>query len=219
MTGAKAVGYMKPDIDPNTRLYIPFNEGIGSVAKDYSQYCNHAALTDVLWGIGIGGSAGIFNGISAYGVCSIEVSVSGTGTWIFETQINPKDIVSIGNVFQNSLANNDRTGMTVADNMLRFGTFNGVSHTGKSGDIPANRWIRIVGSSLVGTINLYINAILQVGTLDPQIYREYTKLWLGCLNELGTPNLFFNGAISPVIIKSLIKSAAQIAADNYEVCT
>lgn len=62
-------------IDQNTKLYCPFNEGIGDVAKDYSQYGNNAVLTDIKWGLGGGDNTGIFNGESSYGNCGNDVSL------------------------------------------------------------------------------------------------------------------------------------------------
>ena len=73
---AKAIGYMQPTIDPNMRLYVPFNEGVGAIAKDYSQYGNHAQFTDVEWSIGKGGNTGVFNGTSSYCDCGNDASLN-----------------------------------------------------------------------------------------------------------------------------------------------
>ena len=70
-------------IDPSLRLYIPFNEGVGDVAKDYSQYGNNSVLTAVEWTL-----LGVdFNGTSSYANCGGDSSLNNTdiltiGTWI-----------------------------------------------------------------------------------------------------------------------------------------
>lgn len=77
----------EPTIDPSLRLYIPFNEGNGNVAKDYSNYGNNGTLTDVEWGIGGGGNVGIFNGTSSYVDCGNNASLNITDAITVEAWI------------------------------------------------------------------------------------------------------------------------------------
>jgi len=85
---AKAISYAKPDIDPSLHLYVPFNEGIGNVAKDYSQYGNYAVLSDVEWDIGLNGNVGKFNGF-AFCNCGNDESLNITDAITIEAWVKP----------------------------------------------------------------------------------------------------------------------------------
>ncbi len=64
---AKVIGFDKEVIDPNVITYYPFNEGVGEVCKDYSQYGNNGILKNgAKWTIGEGGNGIEFDGNNDY---------------------------------------------------------------------------------------------------------------------------------------------------------
>ena len=81
-------------IDPSLRLYIPFNESVGDVAKDYSQYGNNGVFTDVKWGT----NGGLFNGTSAFVNCGNDPSLNITDAitievWVKTTQDTDREAI------------------------------------------------------------------------------------------------------------------------------
>lgn len=220
---AKAISYMNgPTIDPNTRLYVPFSEGIGSVAKDYSQYGNHAVLTDVEWGIGLNGNAGVFNGVSSYGDCGNHASLNITDAIMTEAWLNiasftfDRDIIS---KFNPSINLGYLLMFSSSNNTLRFYSGGSVASNGAttSSGVVQDTWMHVVGLYDRTDTKIYINGEWKDDAITPLAPVPCsTDLFLGQRSG-GTGR--FNGTINEVIIKALAESAAQIAADCYEVCT
>ena len=217
---AKAVGYMKPDIDPNTRLYVPFNEGVGSVAKDYSQYGNHAQLTDVEWGIGKGGSAGIFNGSSSLGNCGTSESLNIPDAIMISALVKSGDQTS----FWSGIAGGDVgyfQSLNPTEHLQGYVYQSGAwKYSLSSETLPQGQWKHVVMlyDSTGGNIKLFIDAVevlyttqdTVTGTIDISV----TNLYIGMYANV---NYLFNGTIDEVRIYAKVPSAAQIAADCYEV--
>ena len=226
---AKAIGYMKPDIDPNTRLYVPFNEGVGPVAKDYSQYGNHAQLTDVEWSPDGFNGAGEFNGSSSYGDCGNDASLNITDAKSIEAYV-----YRIGSgINWQYIAGNSRGNynggyalkMETSDRMSFF-LANGVDKTPMfttTAVLPANEWVYVVGlwdggaTVVSGSIRIYFNGVNQAGSelhMGETSVGNSNEVYIGSFNGVST---FFDGTIDNVIVSSTARSAAQIAADCYEV--
>ena len=215
---AKVLGYMQPDIDPNTRLYVPFNEGVGDVAKDYSQYGNHAQLTDVEWSNEGFNGAGKFNGSSSYGDCGNDVSLNITA------------VISIDATVKANVLQLDK-GIVVVDSRQGFWQYQSTKIRGwiRKGDhsdfvivvssadlIEINEWYQIVQIFDGNNLRLYANGN-NVGTTSyvGTMYEIGGTRWtIGAFSAVAQ---YFNGTINNVIISSTAKSAAQIAADCYEV--
>lgn len=221
MIRAKAVGYMKPDIDPNTRLYVPFNEGVGEVAKDYSQYGNHAQLTDVEWGIGINGNAGVFNGVSSYGDCGNDASLDITDAitikaWaipdVAQTPAGWYGIAGWTNAYL-------RGGLKIHNTRLYWDAWcrDPLKQCGvKEGPvITEGIWQHVAGTYIAdtGKLWLYLNGLGTEFTITGTVSEDAGNVNIGRLLSWD-----FNGTIAPVIIKALTESAAQSAANCYEVC-
>lgn len=220
IVAAKAIGYMKPDIDPNTRLYVPFNEGVGDLAKDYSQYGNHAALTDVEWSPDGFNGAGKFNGSSSFGDCGNDVS------------LNITDAISlrVGIKFDTAFTGYIISKGTDKYDLLTYSGDNGKIAFYVTGHTPA----------FLKTINLFNDGILHcvVATYDKDAGSNNRKIFIdGLLENQNTetavietdadnlaigkwgsaPASYFNGTIDNVILISTAKNQAQAAADCYEV--
>ena len=216
---AKAIGYTKPDIDPNTRLYVPFNEGVGSVAKDYSQYGNHAQLTDVEWSPDGFNGAGKFNGSSSFGNCGNDASLNTTDAitieaWV-KTTFNNKGILYKGGDYENG-----DYGLSISSTGKARGILNDVGFVIGTKSIDDGNWYHI-GATYdkdaggIDEVKIYIDAVLD-GTDDYStvIQTSVDTLKIGYYHF--SP-YYFNGTIDNVIVSSTARSAAQIAADCYEV--
>lgn len=222
MMRAKAVGYMKPNIDPNTRLYVPFNEGIGEVAKDYSQYGNHAVLTDVEWGIGLNGNAGVFDGVTSIGNCGLGVSgsfditdaitikaglkwvgnASGDFGYVVHKNANLQWLVSLNQIGTENQYNINVGGVLASDVIIFDFT-----------DAQQHYSVNIYQE---GSKQMWIDAVKKDEQVDTGVISTtVNNLLLGGRTEDNLRN--FNGTIAPVIIRALAESAAQVAADCYEV--
>ena len=217
---AKAINYLRPDIDPNTRLYVPFNEGLGSIAKDYSQYGNHAVFTDVEWGIGVNGNAGKFNGSSSFGNCGNDPSLNITDAITIVARVKSEDVTqfyqtivaSAGPLFKTGyyikIGNNKEILFAVGSNI------DWVTWDTKTNTISSGIWYHCVCTAENnGFMKIYLNGNLisqeAIGIMTP----SETATTVG-KNRYGQ---FFNGTIDEVMIYNLGLSGAQNAANAYEV--
>ena len=217
---AKAIGYMKPDIDPNMRLYVPFNEGVGSIAKDYSQYGNHAQLTDVEWSPDGFNGAGKFNGSSSYGDCGNNASLNITDAitieaWVKTTSASLGEPVAKGDYRYLFYYHGDRAVKYMSFQV--FLTNAGWTDSGKATLLLGDgNWHHIAGT-FDGTQSKYY----QDGALEQTITRaadtitsDDNPLTIGSRYDGTNP---FNGTIDNVRIYNRALSAPQIPADCYEV--
>ena len=220
---AKAIGYMKPDIDPNTRLYVPFNEGVGDVAKDYSQYGNHAQLTDVEWSPDGFNGAGKFNGSSSVGDCGNDTSLNITDAITIEAWVKSVSITTY-----HTVASKPSTqGVGYSAYLVRFQTTNTLlfrvgdasAYKDISTAITSNEGIHAVFTYDKSYLRGYINgeAITPVAESLTMVPDTADAFLIGGKEVSGVEMHRFNGTMDNVIISSTARSAAQTAADCYEV--
>ena len=217
---AKVIGYMKPDIDPNTRLYVPFNEGVGNVAKDYSQYGNHAQLTDVEWSPDGFNGAGKFNGSSSYGDCGNDASLNITDAitiviWMKSgtagnNKILGKDSIHVGQNGWKVHYETNRLGMAIETDGITGWDWNGYTFT------MAINFLDYVVFVYDGTKKrTYLNGNEEFNQdVTGNITTTNNNLLIG-RHSAGL--IYFNGASSLILIYNRAQSAAQITADCYEV--
>ena len=210
-----ALAHAMPTIDPSLRLYIPFNEGVGSVAKDYSQYGNNCALTDVKWGVGGGGNAGIFNDNSSFGNCGNDPSLNITDAitidvWVKRANVTGTDIGLVARELS-SVGYVVSLSYTIDDDKIEF-IFPGVIAVGKSvSTISDLNWHHIVvtvsktGAS--SSVKFYID-----GEFD--VERTPAATIQGCTHDfiIGYRSNYFNGTIDEVRIYDKALSAEEILA-------
>ena len=217
---AKAVGYMKPTIDSTTRLYVPFNEGVGTVAKDYSQYGNHAQLTDVEWSNKGFNGAGKFNGSSAFGNCDNDPSLSITDVIMIEVWMKP-DVLDVALPIGGKGAGWHFTRYSSNTIVFSFKDGAGAWQITLSNSIINLNWHHVI-ITREGAINkIYIDGVLDktqtIGTSGlvslpantVNIGKSIADNWCG--------TAYFSGTIDEVRIYNQALSAAQTAADCYEV--
>ena len=218
---AKATGYMKPTIDPSLRLYVPFNEGIGSVAKDYSQYGNHAQLTDVEWTIGIGGNAGKFNRNSSLGDCGNDASLNITNqisveSWIYITELGRTQAIVSTREGTTNMKNHQYTLHFWSTSKFMFargdGTHQQPVYSATTYGIGRHH---IVGLSEGNKIRIYVTADVNEANMDYTPTSNFDGVKIGKYNSTDI-TYQLNGTIDEARISALVKSAAQIAADRYE---
>lgn len=217
---AKVIGYMKPDIDPNTRLYVPFNEGVGDLAKDYSQYCNHAQLTDVEWSPDGFNGAGEFNGSSSFGNCGNDASLNITDEITIEVwpKVETLNVVNpLVSKWLDSWANAQYNFEIHTSNKLRIGFGDGTNYRRFKASTETTLGRHYYTGVIVGSndMRLYQDGISLSGTYDGAATSTWSTNNYVKIGRYGA--FYFNGIIDNVIISSTAKSVAQTAADCYEV--
>ena len=221
----KCMKYPPVDLTPETRLYIPFNEGVDpngsiSMAKDYSQYNNHATLTDVEWSPDGFNGAGKFNGGSSMGNCGTGVS------------LNIPDVIAIE--LQTKITFHDTENYIISK-----GLWNGITcvHIIFTSTKLTIRWGdgTNTNSQQSDVISDYANFHYYTVIIDTSAYNVYrdavnigtgastgfdsgtNDFVIGAYQVAPAPVNAINGTIDNVIIRSTARSAAQIAAACYEV--
>lgn len=182
-------------IDPSLRLYIPFNEGVGDVAKDYSQYGNNGVFTDVEWGI----NGGIFNGTSAYINCGNNGSLDITEAITIEAWVKSTGSGLRG--YAGSTANN--YGIFIdADN--RINLYKGTSILRGDSILSADIWYHIV-LTYNGTASIfYLNGTFEKSeVVDGSLRIQY----IGTDMPNDEP---FDGTIDQVKIYNRALSALEV---------
>jgi len=218
---AKVVGYMKPDIDPGLRLHVPFTEGIGNVAKDYSRHHNHAAFTDVEWGIGKNGNAGKFNGTSAFCDCGNDESLNITDEITIEAWVKPNDISGDRAIVvkgdRDVLTTNYHFGFT--NNKLNFVSYDGSNWHDLQSDLSptVGEWQHLAAVYTGTKVRFYKNGVEDEKDYNYALIANDDVLRIGN-RKYSVPNYQFNGTIDEVRIYNRALSAAQNAADCYEAC-
>ena len=216
---AKAIGYMWPTIDQNVRLYVPFNEGVGSVAKDYSQYCNHAQLTDVEWSPDGFNGAGKFNASTSFGNCGAHASLDipdamAIGAWVnvSDTTNNFQPIISkrkgnADHVFTLwGIYSNKHSSFWMYDTDYRVA----VGTTESQNDTP----YYIAGTREGSLLKIYVNGQFEHQVGIGVVLGSTDEVTIGRRRYFGWD--YLGGTMNNVII-STARSVAQTAADCYEV--
>ena len=202
---AKAVGYLQPTIDPSLRLYVPFNEGVGNIAKDYSQYGSHVQLTDVDWGIGKSGGTGKFNGNSSFGDCGNDPSLDITDAITIEAWVK----LTATGVYQEIMIKAGIYGLEINHNILNFYDFGLTPFAPTTSFVGYfNKWTHIVSGYDGSNIFIYING-------DNKLTTPVTG------SPTGGASIHNHMGYHPslgrwVKIYNRVLSAAQNAADYYE---
>ena len=219
---AKAIGYMKPDIDPNMRLYVPFNEGVGSIAKDYSQYGNHAQLTDVEWSPDGFNGAGKFNGSSSYGDCGNNASLNTTDAITIEAWVKPNAFgTSTTTILKNQGSAPTRFPFVIGSwsdwgNNWGAGFYDGSWHTVDIGSLISTEiWHYTIFTYNGVNLKIYVDGILK----DNLNYVGSLPVSTGSLGigAFAGSDRYFNGTIDNIRIYNRALSAPQILADCYGV--
>ena len=218
---AKAIGYMKPDIDPNTRLYVPFNEGVGNVAKDYSQYGNHAQLTDVEWSPDGFNGAGKFNGSSSFGACSDDPSLNITDAITIEAWLK---VINLSWYMQLAIKGHTNVGgyqlkLGPSDEIIYRSSSAGANQETRSsaGDVIDDTWCYIAATQTGALAKIYKDGVDVTSFADSHLNPGASEDNL-CIGKYHTDAAsLFHGTIGNMVISSIARSAAQIAADCYEV--
>ena len=217
---AKAIGYMKPDIDHNLRLYVPFNEGTGSVAKDYSQYGNHAQLTDVEWSNEGFNGAGKFNSTSSYGDCGTGTSLNITGDFTIMAWVEINNLSTNSTIYCRGEANIEGIYILIySTGLLAFKTNQAAALQSTESDfneiaINTKYCLVITRKGTIGKI--YKNKVDVTHTPGTHL-DSASSTKNSYVGKYEVNAHYFNGIIVEIRIYNQIPSIAQIAADCYEI--
>lgn len=134
-------------------VYLPFDEGSGTVAKDYSGNNNNGAITGATWTTGKYGSALNFPGTSYVNLDTLEVDTSAGGHntvefWMYWTGANGVMPFGWQSTYDLYFAGGCFGFNTGQSNVLGF-----------SSSGLANRWVHVVADFYNGVPNVNDNAI------------------------------------------------------------
>jgi len=201
----------KITIDPSLRLYIPFNEGIGDAAKDYSQYGNNGVLIDVEWGI----QGGVFNGTSAYVNCGSDPSLSITDAITIEAWVKPDSVTGVNEIVNDRGDFDGETNFEfrIRDGGLNLYWYNTIWRGWSSADdvCVTDKWQHIAVTRATGNPILYVNGVEKAGYWrhgsDAPMLANINPVIIG----VQIPNIaHFDGSIGEVRIYSRALSALEI---------
>jgi len=198
-------------IDPSLRLYVPFNEGIGDVAKDYSQYGNNGVLTDVEWGI----RGGVFNGTSAYVNCGSDPSLSITDAITIEAWVKPDSVTGVNEIVNDRGSTGSGTNFEfrIRGGALNLYWYNTVWRGWSSANnvCVTDKWQHVASTNTTGDPILYVNGVEKAGYWqhgdDAPMLANSNPVIIG----VQVPDTaFFCGSIGDVRIYSRVLSAFEI---------
>jgi len=161
----------------------------------------NGVATDVTYGVGKFGQAGVFNGSSS------NISIN-TGTYSSRTTsmwVSPKDVSDSGHFVgeTNKEATNSENdycnSLKIYNNKLELYYYNGSAHTvSGTTDISQNNFIFVIMMITSSSIKVYLNGNLEI-SIDSSNIRNSSFLHLGYGKE-NSGNNFFNGLIDQVRI-------------------
>jgi len=200
--------------DPNLVLYLPLEEGSGTMTKDLSGWENHGTLVNgPTWSTGRAGKCLNFDGVDDYVNCGNDESLDITDAITIEAWIYPKNLVGEKTI----LRKEGQISFNIIPNDLclwlhKSGSWTKVVSTGgfSSGDI--NKWYHIVATWDGNYPKLYVNGELKatgsqyIGPLDSSSYKDYIGVWTDESNW----RYFFNGLIDEVRIYNRALTEAEI---------
>jgi VCBS repeat-containing protein len=205
---------------------MPFESAVTTTTSDaindYSSNANHGTLGGGTnsavpqWtNEGIRGGAYDFDGVDDYIEAPFMSAITKNGTYTFSAWVyyDGDGAGTSETIFQNSDVD-DRNGMNVVGDIVRFGYYDGSSWTGKSGAMSTNVWTHLVGINTNGSLQLFINGVSQTGTNQPYVSTDASRLIIGKASISSSPHLWdpFNGKIDEVLIYNKAISTEQINA-------
>ena len=206
-------------------LNMPFESAVSATTSDaildYSSDANHGTLgggtasaVPTWHRDGIRGGAYDFDGVDDYIAAPYMDFITKTGNYTFSAWVyyEGPGAGQSETIFQNAKPD-DRNGMNIVSNQVRFGYYDGTSWSGVSGNLGTNTWTHVVGLNAGGTLALYINGVAQTGSATPYVSSDASQLLIGKASISSAPHNWepFNGKIDEVLIYNKIISADQIS--------
>jgi hypothetical protein len=221
----------------STRFHVPqgtvgmwrFNEGVGNVAKDSSEYTNHGTLMNgTSWTTGVAGTAAHFDGFDDYVRLPDDPELNPTQevtveAWVRWT-IDPAAGIGWANIFNKGgdrsyeLQHNGDNGVTRND-AFEFAVNSTTNRTYVfSNTTPAQGvWFHVVGvySSIDEELAIYINGTKENSTyLNGTINLTVRDPTIGCRNRASTRDRHFQGDIDEVVVYNRRLTDSEIM-DRY----
>jgi hypothetical protein len=188
-----------------------FEERTGTSTKDTSGGNNTGTLTNgPTWTTGKYGSAVNFDGTDDYVAISAPSSVTRAGTYSLSAWVKIPDSSNTNAVvIENVVSTSDRNGISITGTTASFGYYNGSTWTSKSGTIPTSTWVHLEGVDSAGTVNFYINGVLQTGSSTP-FFSSTSGARIGATSGGGGA---LKGAVDQIQIYNYARAADQVAYD------
>jgi len=206
------------EFDPNLVLYLPLEEGTGTMTKDLSGWGNHGTLVNgPTWSTGRAGKCLSFDGANDYVNCGDGVSLKigeplTIEVWTKRQPGTPNDVKIVGNYHP------DIKGyvMQSYNGNLSFGFSNGSGHIfyNFGGDYRDGQWHHFVITKDSNYIRAYIDGNAQTPVNETRLIvpSDY-GLGIGVGSNVWT-GFPFNGLIDDVRIYNRALTASEIQ-DHY----
>ncbi len=208
--------------DPNLVLYLPLEEGTGTMTKDLSGWGNHGTLVNgPTWTNGRVGKCLSFDGVDDYVYTTNQFTNPQTfsiTTWFKTSSASGHKIIGFENVQTGTgCTNYDRHLYVGTDGKLYFVVYDGETRViSTSITVTDNNWHFAVATFSSNTMNLYLDGNV-VGSLSTGRAQNYNGWWRIGSYKLSGPNAtngYFSGLIDEVRIYNRALSESEIQ-DHY----
>jgi hypothetical protein len=210
-------------VDPNIVLWLPFDEGTGTVAKDSSSYKNDGAITGAKWVAGKYGSALSFDGISnvveVKSTNDLQLSDQGLtiALWFKTAEKAKADLLLI----EKGAWDTGEYGLSYpgyANLKVRFQIYevfgqqsNQIDSTSGSPALSDDQWHHVAGvyDAVNHTFKVYVDGKVetQQGAAAHKFTSDTQSIFIGSRNKAGN---WFVGAIDDLVIAKVPFTDAQI---------
>ena len=204
--------YFPLTIDPSCVLaFLMEGEMSSGKLQDHSQYNNHGAITGAVFRDGVQGQGLSFDGdgdkIRATAIANLGVA-SSISCWIKQS-----DVSALSAIFGNSTSSNERLSLSSKNTQkFEFGHWDGATtRKASSDDVSVNgRWYHLVGTFNGTTAKLYVDGVLQSGTINP-LNAGTVNLTIGAQTDDARD---FGGVLDRIFLFNRVLTAREIH-DEY----
>ncbi len=203
-------------------LYLPFNEGTGTVATDVSGNGNTGTLRNgPVWTTGVTGKALQFDGsndivtVAPSGSISALTSQVTVAAWVYRTANVGHWAAVVSR--QQGTANFDHWWLGFSDTgQYRWfvNTTSGYSSTALGGAAPLGQWVHVVGTYDGAMVRFYVNGVQQFATAHTgALPVDTTGVLIGAsVNDAAqTPVEGLNGLVDEVQVYGVVLDGTQVA--------
>ena len=204
-------------LDPNLCLYLPLEEGTGTMTKDLSGWSNHGTLVNgPTWTNGRVGKCLSFDGSDDYVNIKDGALVANEPNSTIEVWIKWNGTMGEKSIYDESISyGGTNFRIRLSDGVPNFDIHrvSGWCYTNNTTSITSNDWHHIVGVlSYSGGMKIYVDGI-EKGSNSNNLPSDYSiqHSWIG---RYGQEGFYFPGLIDEVRIYNRALSASEIQ-DHY----
>jgi hypothetical protein len=199
--------------DPSLVLCLPFDEGSGTTAKDFSGYGNNGTLNGPTWVDGKYGKALSFDGVDDKVVGTVsnlinDATAHTVSAWVYLRGLPKTGVVIANNGAWKGFSLEFRTTWKVV--WLHGNGTNAWLELPSNTTFSANRWYHLAGVLKADrTVELYVNGVLDASSTIPT-YATYPGATWYIGRNMEADNLPINGVIDEVRVYNRALSAEEI---------